>query len=104
MQLSSVFLSATALLAQAASGFYLTSNGNYATSTSTPAIVQYPRIGFYDSPSKQEVFLQLDSEGNLEAERDIALFDRGDGLFRLELGPAKVRFSHLYVAPHITFY
>jgi hypothetical protein len=84
MQLSSVLLSATALLARAVSGFNLVSFAR--DPRGTRATLEHDRIGFYDNShvSDNWVPFGLDPDRQLVSKYTIAFFDRGDGSWRLE--------------------
>jgi hypothetical protein len=105
MQLLSVLLSVTALLAQTASSFYLKSDANTVTGPQTRAAFKDRRIGFYLDPTWEDAaYLVLDADGNFRVESSVGLSDRGDGLWRLEILPPAVCFSRFYTAPHTTLY
>lgn len=103
MQLSSVLLSATALLAQAASGFYLTWSENTVGGPEQVAGFAGSHIGFYHAETTP-ASIELDDDGYLTAESNMAFFEIGDGSWRFERRPSNVRFPHFYMALYMTLY
>lgn len=93
MQLPSALLPAAALLAQVASGFYLSVVEDR---ESEFASYRDDRIGFYDPAGSRPATFKLNEAAELLSgdNLDIAFLDRGDGLWRLESAPiTEVGFS-----------
>lgn len=106
MQLSSVLASAIALLAQAASGFYLTTDQELGPGMGPFASTSGWKIGFYKTSEVAKVSLEFDAQGYLREDMGVALYYRTQDSWSLEshAGEPKVRFSHFHIALYIALY
>ncbi|KAH6641250.1 hypothetical protein F5144DRAFT_610070 [Chaetomium tenue] len=94
MRLSSVFLPATALLAQAASGFFLSSPQNVVT-PGKYASMRFPRIGFYNDSDPTDLEFEVDVNGKLVGQQEQASFvDQGPGFWCFQQGTPEFYQEH----------